>query len=150
MKAEEAMLKPEAMLLAVIEKQMDTLCTNWMKMVRNDAATRTYGALDEARVRERICRVYTLLTQWLKGEFTKGDFASYYVNEGAVRRREGFRLSEVIQAFVVARRVLWYVVRDSGMLGGGMTVDMALDLNNRVMHFFDQSMYYMTAGYEKQ
>ena len=42
--------------------------------------------------------------------------AEYYTDEGVQRRREGFKLSEVVLAFLVTRRVLWFKVQEEKLL----------------------------------
>jgi hypothetical protein len=67
-----------------------------------------------------------------------------------MRRREGFYLAEVIRALIVTRRVLWFKIQAEGLLGSIMDPQMALDLNNRVVLFFDRAMYFTTIGFERQ
>ncbi len=149
MEAEQQKLSPEKVLVDLIRNNLDELCLGWMRIVRNSQITRSYGVFDQDVVLQRIKTCYTHLAQWMAGEFSKADIASFYTSEGAARRREGFKLAEVVRAFIVARRVLWYKVRDEGFVDPSMSADMALLINNRVMLFFDRAVYYTTIGYER-
>ena len=66
-----------------------------------------------------------------------------------MRCREGFALSEVIQALLVIRRVLWFKVQSDGFLDTALDLNMALALYNRVLLFFDRAIYFTSLGYEK-
>ncbi|TFG91783.1 MAG: hypothetical protein E4H15_05165 [Syntrophobacterales bacterium] len=68
---------------------------------------------------------------------------------GAQRRKEGFALSEVIQALITTRRYLWLKVLSDGLLDTALDLHKGLDLNNRVVLFFDRAIYFTAKGYEK-
>ena len=63
------------------------------------------------------------------------------------RRREGFPLAEVIRAMTATRRVLWFRLKDMG-IHTIMTPETALELNNKVVLFFDRLIYFTTVGYD--
>ena len=126
------------------------LATNWMKIVRNHQMTRSYQAFDLEKARDRALTVFTQLSRWLLGDFTKGDIESTFTALGAMRRREGFALAEVIRALTVTRRVLWFKVQAEGLVNKGLGPQPALELNNRVLLFFDRAMYFTAVGFERQ
>lgn len=149
MTQERLMLSHERALIALIQENRDDLCKSWMKIVGNTPSTRSYKDFDQEVVYQRVDRCFEHLARWLDEDFSKADIATHYTAEGAKRRREAFKLSEVIRAFLVARRILWYKVQESGLVDPAMTADMALLLNNRVLMFFDRALFYMSIGYEK-
>jgi hypothetical protein len=138
------------MLVEFLSRNTEELTRNWMRIVRNHQLTRSYGAFDEDRVYERAFRMYDQLRRWVGREFTKGDIASYYTALGAKRRREGFDLAEVVRALIVARRVLWFKIQAEGFIDKSIPADLALEINNRVVLFFDRAIYYSTVGYEQK
>jgi hypothetical protein len=150
MRGQRLMLGPEKTLVEIIDNNLDELCQSWMRIVRNEKMTRSYQVFDQELVYQRIRRCYEHLARWLSGDFTKGDIASTYTAEGAKRRREGFKLAEVIRAFLVARRVLWFKVQEEGFVSPDMSGELAMLVNNRVLVFFDRALYYMTVGYERE
>jgi hypothetical protein len=150
MKAEKAMLGREALLVKFINDHSPELTQNWMKIVRSQPLTRTYHTYDERKLTDRAAKAFSHLARWVGNEFTHGDIASYYKAEGAKRRREGFSLAEVIRSFIVGRRVLWFKVQAEGLLGTVLDPKLSLDLNNRVVLFFDRAIYYTVVGYERK
>lgn len=144
------MASPEQLLISLIDNNIDELTQNWLRIVRNHQITRSYGAFEDKELYDRAHKVYNQLSRWIAGEFTKGDIASYYTALGALRRREGFPLAEVIRALIVTRRVLWFKVQAEGFLDSAVDAELALLLNNRVVLFFDRAIYYTTSGYERK
>jgi hypothetical protein len=144
------MLSREAVLVSFIEDHAEELTQNWLKIVRTQNQTRTYQSVDPQKLHDRAFKCFNHLARWVAREFSKGDIASYYTAEGAKRRREGYALAEVIRAFIVGRRVLWFEIQAEGMLGTVMNPDLALELNNRVVLFFDRAIYYTILGYEQK
>lgn len=140
----------EIFMAEFIEKKADELTRNWLRIVRNHQLTRSYGAFDEDKLFERAKNIYLQLSRWLRREVSKDDLETLFTNQGATRRREGFYLAEVIRALIVTRRVLWFMLQAEGMVGKTLEARVALDLNNRVVLFFDRALYYTTLGFEKQ
>jgi hypothetical protein len=68
---------------------------------------------------------------------------------GGQRRKEGFALSEVISALIVTRRHIWLKVLSDGVLDTALHLNQALELNNRVLLYFDRAIYYSAVGYER-
>jgi hypothetical protein len=133
-----------------IEKTREELTRNWLRIVRNHQLTRSYGAFDEEKLFEREANIYLQLSRWLRREITKDDLETMFTNQGATRRREGFYLAEVVRALIVTRRVLWFMLQAEGMPDKVLDAQVALDLNNRVVLFFDRALYFTTVGFEKQ
>ena len=71
-----------------------------------------------------------------------------YTKLGAKKREEGFALCEVIQAFIINRRVLWFKIQSEGLLDSADGVRQALDISNYIIVFFDRAMFYASQGYE--
>lgn len=80
---------------------------------------------------------------------TEADIARDYTELGAQRRSEGFLLSEVIQALIVTRQVLWRKVEADGLLDTALDLYAALELNDRVTLFFDRAIFHAARGYEQ-
>ena len=68
---------------------------------------------------------------------------------GAQRRKEGFALSEVIQALFLIRRTLWRKIMDEGLLDTTYDLYQAIELNDRVTLFFDRAIFFTAVGYER-
>jgi hypothetical protein len=92
--------------------------------------------------------VYSQLGKWLSAETTKEDIKEIYTTLGAQRHQEGFLFSEVLEALIITRRVLWAKVESDGLLDTALDLNQALALSDRAIVFFDRAMFYAAQGYE--
>jgi hypothetical protein len=135
-------------LVGLIESNAHSLSHRWIDLVRNHPGTPTYRSYNEEELYKRAFRVYSQLGRWLSRDTTKSDIAEEYSALGARRKQEGFKLSEVIQALTITRRVLWFKVLQDGLLDNALDLRSALDLHNQVVHFFDRAIFFTAVGYE--
>jgi hypothetical protein len=136
-------------LIDLIEKNAAELTENWLAEIRKNSGLTTYNRFDNVRLFDRAYRVYSQLGKWVSFETTKEQIAVDYLSLGAERRKEGFALSEVIQAIILIRRTLWRKITEEGFLDTAFDLYQAFDLNHRVTLFFDRAIYYTVCGYEK-
>lgn len=137
-------------LVDLIERNAEDLTLKWLDTVKNTESMPTYRTYDEKKLYHRAFRVYSQLEKWISLETTKGDIAKHYTALGAQRCVEGFNLSEVLQSLIIQRRILWLKVQSDGFLDTALDMKTALELNNRVILFFDRASFYVARGYEKQ
>ena len=135
-------------LVDLIEKNADELTLNWLRDIKQHTGTPTYHTYDENELYDRAFRVYSQLGKWISRETTKEEIAAHYKALGAERRREGFALSEVIQALICTRRHLWLKILGEGLIDNVLELNQAMELNNRVVLFFDRAVYYTILGFE--
>ena len=135
-------------LIKLIERDADQLTKNWLSNVQNHPTTPTYHTYDKEKLYERAFRVYSQLGKWISRETSKEDIEKYYTAIGKQRRKEGFALSEVIQALIITRRHVWLKVLSEGFLDTVLDHHQALELNNRVVLFFERAIFFTSVGYE--
>jgi hypothetical protein len=136
-------------LVEMIERSADELAGRWLEDVRKRPETPTYHTFDPDLLFDRVRSVYSHLGRWISRETSEEEISSYYESLGSRRRSEGFALSEVMWALVITRRHIWYKVLSEGFLDTSLELNQALELNNRVVLFFDKAAYYLCVGYEK-
>lgn len=136
-------------LVDLIERNADELTNHWLNKVRHDAGLHNYRLLNDAELYSRAHRVYSHLGKWISRETSKEEIARDYIALGAQRRKEGFALSEVIQALFLIRRTLWHKVMDEGLLDTTYDLYQAIELNDRVTLFFDRAIFFTAVGYER-
>ena len=74
----------------------------------------------------------------------------FYSKLGQDRKNEGFSLSEVLSALSLNRKYIWEFALSQEMWNKPIDVYMALELERRIMLFFDRAAYYIAKGYEKE
>lgn len=135
-------------LVHLIERNAEQLTKNWLNDVKKNPYTPTYHTYDEKELFNRAFDVYSRLNKWISRETSKEDIHKHYFALGAQRRKEGFALSEVILALIISRRHIWLKVLSEGFLDTALDLHRALELNNRVILFFDRAIHYTALGFE--
>lgn len=103
---------------------------------------------DEEELLFRATEVFRNLSAAIMKPSMKKPVAASYSALGRQRCREGFAVSEVVQALIITRRVLWFKVQAEHFLDRGLDLKKTVDLYNRVLLFFDRAVYYATQGFE--
>jgi hypothetical protein len=138
-------------LLKLIEDNADELSKRLVKDLLSREETKGYRTLSEDLVRERVRDVYSKLGSWLSTEkHASGEIRNVYTELGKKRFREGIPLHEVVLAFMLIKRHLWLYVREKQFFDSAYELYQALELNNRVVLFFDRVIYFVTIGYEEE
>ena len=136
-------------LMELIEKSADELAQRWLEDVRAHPDLSSYHSYDPDLL-FRSCRdLIAHLGEWVSRETSKAEIQRRYTSLGAQRRREGFRQSELLEAIILTRRRIWLKVLDTGLLDNILDLHKAMELNNRVILFFDRALYAAAQGYEQ-
>jgi len=135
-------------LVELIEKNADKLAKQWLKDVRQNTLTHFYHTYDEERLYQRAFDIYKNLGQFLSVQTPKEQTSKYYRKYGQDRCQEGFPLAQLIYSFILFRRHLWLFILHVGFLETAYELLRAMELNNRVILFFDRAMHNMVLGYE--
>jgi len=136
-------------LVELIEKNADKLAEQWLKDVKVNVKTPFYRTFNEDFLFERASNMYKNLSHWLSIATPKEETAKYYKKYGEERYQEGFPLPELIYSFILFRRHLWLFILHSGFYDSAYELLRAMELNNRVILFFDRALYNMSLGYEE-
>jgi hypothetical protein len=137
-------------LVELIERNADQLTLRWLDIVRTHENTPTYHTYDRDELYQRAFVVYSQLGKWLSAATTKEEIRKIYGQLGAQRHREGFNISEVLEALLITRQVLWIKVESEGLLNTALDLHQALDLNDRISAFFDRCAVYAAQGWESE
>jgi len=138
-------------LLDMIEKNADTLARQLCRDILERDQTKGYRRIPEDKLYERIFDVYSNLDSWLKTDkHTEGEVKRVYTELGRTRFREGIPLYEVILAFMLIKRHLWLFVQRESLFNSTVELHQALELNNKVVYFFDRAIYFVSMGYEQE
>lgn len=137
------------MLVELIEKNVDKLTGQWLKDVKENIHTPFHHSFAEDLLYERAFNIYKNLGRWLSAQTPREEIVKYYKKYGEERCREGFPLAELIYSFILFRRHLWLFILHEGFFASAYELLRALELNNRVILFFDRALHSMALGYEE-
>jgi hypothetical protein len=117
----------------------------WLESIRRDPTTPHYHDYpDPQELTRDAAASYHYLGLWLRTGDWDSRIDPYFERIGRVRREEGFRLSEVISAILLAKRHLW----DGMVAGEQLSVALEIEIANAFRLFYDQAIYHTVLGYE--
>lgn len=135
-------------LVRLIEKDAEVITRRWMEDVRSKKSTPSYARFDPETSFNRNKDVIRYLGNFLGGRYSDSDIRDYFRKLGSERREEGFALSEIISALSLSRKHIWEFSLCQGMWNKPIDIYMALELERRMMLFFDKAAYHIASGYE--
>ena len=137
-------------LIKLIEDNADELTNRVCKDLLTREETKSYRTLTQDLLRDRIYDVYSRLDSWLNKKMQTGEVQQYYSDMGKKRFREGIPLHEVIMALMIIKRHLWLYVRENQFFDSTYECYQALELNKKVVLFFDRAIFFTIVGYEEE
>ena len=137
-------------LVKLIEDNQTELTRRSVKELRERSETKEYLSIPEDLLIERVGDVYSRLIGWLNKERRAADIPKYYNDLGKRRFQEGLPVSEVILAFMLLKRHLWLFVSEKNFFDSTYQLYQALELNNKVVLFFDKIIHFAVTGYQEE
>lgn len=139
-------------LVKLIEDNTDELTRRVCNDLLAREETMAYRGISKDIICERAADVYGRLVSWLRKEkrFHDGDIRKYYMDLGRRRFHEGIPFSTVAMDFMLQKRHLWLFVTEKQFFDSTYECYQALELNNRVVLFFDRVIYFAALGYEEE
>jgi ADP-ribose pyrophosphatase YjhB (NUDIX family) len=136
-------------LIVVIEKNADQIASLWVQEVTAAHSTPFFHGFDQARLHKRIQRVMSQFSKWLGGYYGDRDIRDFFMATGRERRQEGFKLGELLSALSIIKKHIWEYALSQGMWRRTLDMYAALELDQRIVIFFDRAAFYMARGYEE-
>jgi len=136
-------------LVSLITENADELSKRLIKDLYSREETKSFWDVSEDLMYERVFDVYSRLDDWLDRGSSEG-IKRFYINLGRKRYNEGIPLHELILAFMLIKRHLWLFVLEKNFFETTYAISKSLELNNRVVLFFDRIIVAITIGYEEE
>ena len=135
-------------LVKLIKDGSEELARRWLEGVRSSPSTPTYATVDEAQLLELARRAIDWFSGWLSGEKIGQDLADYYYGIGRERFGQQYANHEILSALMQLKRQIWLYAREHGVWRRPIDAYRVLELNRRIVVFFDKAMYHVTRGFE--
>lgn len=135
-------------LIEIIEKNSRSIAELWLRDVRENRSTPHYHTFNKQKLLSRYQIVISQFCKWLSGNYDNHDIRHFYFRLGNERRKEGFALSEVISSLSLIRKYIWEYALSRRMWNKAIDIYMSLELERRMMLFFDKATYNVSKGYE--
>ncbi|HOS98310.1 MAG TPA: hypothetical protein PLR71_03215 [Deltaproteobacteria bacterium] len=138
-------------MLDLIKDNANELTRRLCKELLEREETKGYRKISSDLLYDRVYDVYSKLSSWLgSDDHTTGEIRKVYTELGKKRFREGIDLNEVVLAFMLVKRNLWQFIQEKQFFENTYEFSQALELNNKVVLFFDRVIYFVTMGYEEE
>jgi cell fate (sporulation/competence/biofilm development) regulator YlbF (YheA/YmcA/DUF963 family) len=137
-------------LIKLIEDNAAELTDRVYKELLAREETSSFKGLAEDAVRDRIYDVYSRLDSWLGRKSRTGEVQQSYIQLGKKSVKEGIPLHELVMYLMLVKRHLWLYVRENQFFESTYECYQALELNNKVVLFFDRAIFSVIIGYEEE
>lgn len=134
-------------LLTLVREQADRVARLWGAEVRDNPTTRTYGRLAEEDLTAEAAAILTRFHRWWSGEEGRAEVRQFFRRLGAGRRAGGVDLHELLSALMLLRKTVWTLARDQGVHERPIDLYRVLELDRRLVLFFDRGIYHASRGF---
>jgi 8-oxo-dGTP diphosphatase len=134
--------------LIVIEKNAEKIANLWVHDVATSRSTSVFQNFDKSALFKRIRKDLSHFRNWLGGYYSDEDTKDFYVKTGMISKKEGFRLEEVLSAQSILKKNIWEFALSCGMWQKTLDIYSVLELDRRIVIFFDKIGFYTARGYE--
>ncbi len=131
----------------LIEENHQKITEMYMNDLLKNPDTIAYRKLDRQDIYEAGNRIYRELSKWIVKKYSKDEISKHYLKLGRERFTQGIPFSQAVKTLVLQKRHLWLFVMDKLHYDASVYKE-ALDLNNRVVLYFDRATFYILQGYE--
>ncbi|HEY9159765.1 MAG TPA: NUDIX hydrolase [Desulfomonilia bacterium] len=129
------------LLIKIIDMDMDEISSGWIKDVLDSIPGAGILKVELSRLNSMVL---SDVRSWLKG--SEVDYKKY-VEFGKNIRKETFMLAEILTALALSRKSIWLSVIKKRILSSPLEIYSTLELNNRIIFFYDRINYFITKGY---
>ncbi|TAL36744.1 MAG: hypothetical protein EPN93_07945 [Spirochaetes bacterium] len=131
----------------LIEDNIQEIAEQFMNDLLKSPETIAYRQLGRQDVYEAAYRRLHEISQWISKNYPKQEIERYYRQIGRERYEQGIPFSAAFRFLVLLKRHMWLFVLNK-LYYDATIYEQALDLNNRVVLYFDRAAYYLLCGYE--
>ena len=137
-------------LVNIIEQNARDIAENCVADVSTNWSTTGYHDFDTTRLFKRFFIILSQFGKWLSGFYSDNDVRIFYTKVGRERRRENLPLADVLSTLSLIKKQVFTFTISRGVWEKTINIYMSLELDRRIMLFFDKVAYYITRGYESQ
>ena len=134
-------------LLTLVRDRAVEVARLWGAEVRGNSTTRAYGRLDEGQLAAEAAAVLARFSHWWSGDDVRAEVRAFFRALGARRRAGGVELHEILSALMLLRKTIWTYARDQGVWERPIDLYRGLELDRRLVLFFDRAIYHASRGY---
>ena len=136
-------------LIRLVESRADRLVREWAESVRSHPMTASFQSIEEFELEDRVHEVYEHLGSYLdRSSYNEEEVAHFFTQIGQNLYDREIPLNEVTYAIILTRRRLWDFISEEHQFTTTLEWYQVSEFSQRVMQFFDKSLYFVVYGYE--
>ena len=135
-------------LIDIIENRSMEIAQKWYRETKSGNYVPSLQNVSEEEGLEMATTVFARLRHWMTPE-GQHEVKDNYVRFGESLFYRGFRMEEVVMILVLIKRYLWLHLLEQGLLTTHIDVYQALDVNNKVVLYFDRGIYFSLIGFRE-
>jgi len=137
--------------IRLVEDHADQLTRLWIEEIRSNPSTKGYNEFSDELLGKRIFDVYHRLGNWLlQDDPSDKKTAEHFIELGRSRASENIRVSEVVNALILARVIITRFIDEQALANSALEIHLAQEFYRRLIVFFDKATYFVVVGYETQ
>ncbi|HQI81889.1 MAG TPA: hypothetical protein PLR71_10065 [Deltaproteobacteria bacterium] len=136
--------------MEVLKTDAEQLARRVVNDLLNRGETEYHKKYSQEIMYERVYDVYSTLGYWLDRARPKEEIRKHFSELGKKRFEEGIPLHEVIMFLMLIKRHLWLYLLEKHFFESSYELMKSLEMNNRVVLFFDRAILAATMGYEAE
>jgi hypothetical protein len=137
-------------IMEVLKSDAEQLSRRVVNDLLNRGETEYHKKYSQEIMYERVYDVYSTLGYWLDRARPKEEIRKHFSEIGKKRFEEGIPLHEVIMFLMLIKRHLWLYLLEKHFFENSYELMKSLEMNNRVVLFFDRAILAATMGYEAE
>jgi len=132
----------------LVEDNYQVITERFMTDLLKDPSANAYQHLDRQMIYEAAYQRLHDISKWILKKYPKQEIERYYKQVARERFAQGVPFSQAFRFLVLLKRHIWLYVLNHLYANQGV-YEQAIDLNNRVVLYFDRAAFYMLQGYEE-
>jgi hypothetical protein len=137
-------------MMEVLKTDAELLSRRVVKDVLSRGETEYHRKYSENIIYERIHDIYSTLSYWLDRARPKEEIHKHFMELGKRRFEDGIPLHEVVMFLMLIKRHLWLYLLEKHFFESSYELMKSLEMNNRIVLFFDRAIFAATMGYEEE
>lgn len=135
-------------LVTLIHEHADDIASQWIDDIQSNPTTRRYQQVSGEELRGQVTLALSQFSRWWQGEDVGAEMRRAYRRTGRRRARGGFAQHEVLSALMLLRKHIWTFARQQGIWRRPIEVYRVLELDRRLVLYFDRAMYHISRGFD--
>ncbi|MBD3236766.1 MAG: NUDIX domain-containing protein [Candidatus Eisenbacteria bacterium] len=134
-------------LVRSVEAEAELIAEAWLSVIRTHRSTPAYRRLREGPLREHAQGAIRRFTHWIGDEGAGDSSGAFFRAAGAERRAQDVPLDQALSALSLLRKQIFLSARAGGVWAKPLEAYRVLELDRRILLFFDRAMVHLARGY---